>query len=642
MPSISMDVKYKGELHEKITRAVRQRVRMSKQERQKNQENWNEAERRSQAYIPERDVDTIRRKNREAGKPEYTTITIPYTYAVMLASHTYWTTVFMSRSPIFQFQGRHGETENQVLAMEALIDYQVQQANLMVPYYIWLFDVGRYGEAIIATDWRDEFASISTIQEVEETFGEQQVPTGKKVRQRVTDRVKKYSGNKVRNVRPHDFYPDPRIPLHRFQDGEFCAIISTISWNEMVKGAEQGRYINIEEARRKSTLRNREEGSEVIDIPSNDSWSSGQDLDKLAADQIEVYECHIEIIPKEWKLGNGSYPEKWVFTVTSDFTVVVGAQPLGYRHDEFPFDIIELEPEGYSVYNRGYADILAPIQNTLDWLINSHFYNVRKSLNNEWVVDPSKVVMKDLLNPLPGGIIRLRPSAYGQDVRTAVHQFETQDVTRAHMTDVNSIMQLGERVSGVNDAVMGMAHPSSRRSATEIRSTNSFSVNRLKTTSEYFSAEGFMPHTRKLVQNTQQYYNQEQKFRIVGDLAMTAGQQFMEVDPSMITGFYDFVPVDGTLPVDRYAQANLWRELLMTTTKLPMVMQQYDIGRIFAWVAQLTGLKNINQFRIQIAPPGADLQAAAQQGSVVPISQAAGEANPNGPPMQVSGMGDTL
>lgn len=81
----------------------------------------------------------------------------------------------------------------------------------------------------------------------------------------------------------------------------------------------------------------------------------------------------------------------------------------------------------------------------------------------------------------------------------------------------------------------------------------------------------------------------------------------MQITPESITGFYDFVPVDGTLPVDRFAQANLWKELLMQMSRVPQVMSQYDLGKIFGWVASLAGLKNINQFKIQVLPPGAPI-----------------------------------
>jgi hypothetical protein len=96
----------------------------------------------------------------------------------------------------------------------------------------------------------------------------------------------------------------------------------------------------------------------------------------------------------------------------------------------------------------------------------------------------------------------------------------------------------------------------------------------------------------------------------------------------MISGFYDFVPVDGTFPVDRFAQANLWNMLLGQAQKLPQVMMQYDIGRIFAWVATLAGLKNIQQFRVVTQTPEA-LGQAVQAGNVVPIGAAVGNTPPD-------------
>jgi hypothetical protein len=95
-------------------------------------------------------------------------------------------------------------------------------------------------------------------------------------------------------------------------------------------------------------------------------------------------------------------------------------------------------------------------------------------------------------------------------------------------------------------------------------SQKQFGVNRLKTMAEFISATGFSDHAQRLVQNTQQYYSGEQKYKIAGGLldGMNNGakQNFLSVNPTSISGFFDFVPVDGTLPVDRLALANLWKE----------------------------------------------------------------------------------
>jgi hypothetical protein len=313
-------------------------------------------------------------------------------------------------------------------------------------------------------------------------------------------------------------------------------------------------------------------------------------------------------VPSEWGLGDTSFPEKWVFTTDASFTTLIGAAPLGAIHNKFPFQTIEYEPEGYAFSNRSMMEVLDPIQRTMDWLVNSHFYNVRKALNHQVVVDPSRVVMKDLLDPLPGNVIRAKPSAYGSNMKDAVFQLAFQDVTRSHLGDLQAMNEFGQKIVGINDQLMGALSQGGRRTATEVRTSSTFGINRLKTSSEYYSATGWAPLSQMMVQNSQQYYDAERKFRIVGDLVLEAGENFVDVTPDMIQGFYDFVPVDGTLPVDRFAQANMWQQMLQQLPKIPQVAQQYDIGRIFAWVAQLAGLKNINQFGAQ-----------AQQGNVIGI-----------------------
>ncbi len=134
---------------------------------------------------------------------------------------------------------------------------------------------------------------------------------------------------------------------------------------------------------------------------------------------------------------------------------------------------------------------------------------------------------------------------------------------------------------------------------------------------------------------------------LVGDLAEMAGQNFLQVTPESLQGFYDYVPVDGTLPVDRFAQANLWKEILAGMRNYPQIAQMYDIGKIFAWLAQLAGLKNINQFKVQMADPMM-LQQQAQQGNVVPMAAGGAAAGapggvtppPGAPPASIANLNE--
>jgi hypothetical protein len=358
-----------------------------------------------------------------------------------------------------------------------------------------------------------------------------------------------------------------------------------------------------------------------LELPESGNFGWSDFSNRKAQDVVKVYEHYQDLIPSQWGLGKSDRSEKWVFTVTTDWKYVLSARPLGYYHNRFPLMVIEYEPEGYALVNRGIPEVIKPIQNTLDWLLNSHFYNVRKALNDQFIVDPSRVMMKDVLDPLPGGIIRLKAEAYGTDVRGAIEQLQVTDVTQAHLRDMNVMFEIGQRALGVNDQIMGMIQKGGRKTATEIRTSSSFGINRLKTTAEYFSAMGWSPMGSMLVQNTQQLYDAEMQFKLVGDLMQEAGPGFVQVTPDEIGGMYNFVPVDGTLPVDRFAQANMWRELFVAMRNMPEIAQQYDTGRIFAWVAQLAGLKNISQFKLQTnVLPDEEVQREAQKGNLVPIS----------------------
>jgi hypothetical protein len=246
--------------------------------------------------------------------------------------------------------------------------------------------------------------------------------------------------------------------------------------------------------------------------------------------------------------------------------------------------------------------------------------------------------MKDVENPEPGKQIRLKPSAYGKDVRTVISQLQTLDVTARHPQDVILIQQFVQRVTGVNDTVMGMINQGDRTTATEVRHSTTFGINRLKTQCEWYSTVGWGPLCQKLIQRTQQYYSRTKQIRLVGDI-LQFGPQFLEVSPESIAGFWDFEPVDGSLPVDRFAQANLWQMIMQQLPQYPQIMMQYDIAKIFAWVAQLAGIKNIAQFRIT---PDQLLQQQALAGNVVPISQAAKATGTNlNEPRQVPQVGAT-
>jgi hypothetical protein len=436
-----------------------------------------------------------------------------------------------------------------------------------------------------------------------------------------------YTGNKVYNINPFDFWRDPRVPMKNFQDGEFCFVLKRMLWNDVLRRASSGYYTNIDDLKRHATTRHSDDNAPTLKRPDwatavlTADWDpTGQKEGARHPAAAFAYEFYVDLVPKDWGVGPESFPQKWCFTITEDYALIIGATPLGYMHAKFPFSILEPEVEGYAREARGIPEIVTPLQNTMDWLLNSHFYNVRAALNNQFIVDPSKLVLKDVEAGEPGFIWRLRPEAFGTDIRSIFHQVAVTDVTRTNMADIQQMFNLGERTLGINDQIMGVLNTGGRKTATEIRTAAGFGTNRLKTNTEYMSAMGFSRHSQKLVQNSQQFYESDLKLKIVGDLAAAAGPNFLNVTPDIIMGFFNFVTVDGTLPIDRTAQANLWKDMMGNLRMMPpQVAQGFDWIKIFSWVGSLAGLKNINQFKVQVLPPGMDMTNQVQAGNVIPM-----------------------
>jgi hypothetical protein len=623
------DVPYDTPFHRRISDALWDRVILSKNAMSDRCTEWGKIEDWFRAYIPASQVDTLRKQDQQDGVPQYVTLEIPYSYATVLTAHTYITSTFFARDPVFQVQGRHGESQNQELGLEAILSYQFTAGFMQVPMYIWMLDGCKYGLGVMGQYWQEDMRTIGKWVVQPKTFLGVPVP-GKTEKVWQEQELCVYRGIKCFNVRPQDWLPDPRVTITEFQKGEFCGRYIQMNLLDIVSDKEQ--YINVEflkKNQRNGRPSMRVDGSEQIELPSDQAANTSMVFsadDKMTTGIVEGYEIIVKLIPQEWGLGKGTKAEKWVFLMMTEQRIIISAKPLDLFHAQFPYDVVEGEIDGHARTTRSMLEVMKPLNDVLSWLFNTHFYNVRKSLNDQFCVDPSRVVLKDLQDPNPGKLIRLKPSAYGQDVRTMVQQFQVQDVTRSNVQDSELVTDMLQRVSGVNDNLMGMVN-SGRRTATEVRSSTTFGVNRLKTQTEYWSAQGMGPFCQKMIQTTQQNYEAPQMFRVVGDLAGNGTSAYINVTPDDIAGFYDFTPVDGTLPVDRYAQVNLWGTLMGQVAQFPQIMQQYDFGKIFAFVAQLAGLKNITQFRIQVVPDQ-QLQGAAAGGNVIPIGAAGGGGGP--------------
>lgn len=650
MPTKNVELKPDSKEHQFVRRQIMDRARFSEKEMLNRQTSYKEQEDQFLAYIHERDIDRKTKSMFKDGEPQYTTLRIPYTYGEIMTMHTFFTTVMLGRQPVLQYNGRHGESQQHKLAVEAIMNYQMQSGRNIVPLHIWILDALKYGRGVVWADWEERYSYFQETRTVERPIYEGGVRVSTETEEvEEPMRILQYMGNKFFTTKPQNFRPDPRVPIAYLQEGEFVGREYDLTMNDLIKGGREGIYFNVDAARRefKASSADKSLGEQstlVDDVVNENPALAGKPTGKVKA--LEMY---VELVPDDWGLKDFKMPQKWVFTVVNE-KVIIEARPLGFYHDQFPCFALEPEFDGYSLHSRSPQEIIKPLEDTLTWLFNSHFYNTRRALNDQVVFDPTMIEAEDVLSPLPGGGIRAKPAAYGQDLRRSVFQVPVADVTRQNIGDSAYVMNILQRVDGVNDSLLGVSRQQGgRQTATQVRQDNQFAVNRLKSKAEFLSAQGLAPLAEVALQQTQQYYDQEMKFRIAGNLVNPNEDPFVDVTPNAIAGFYDFVPVDGSIPLDRFALANLWRQIFADAARIPGMGQQLDFMSIFSHFAKLSGATDIDQFRVktQLQDPE-ELDRARDRGDVVPIGEppkgpspegderAAGRA-PTAP--QISGMG---
>jgi hypothetical protein len=345
---------------------------------------------------------------------------------------------------------------------------------------------------------------------------------------------------------------------------------------------------------------------------------------------------YLDLIPEEWKLGKSEYPETWLFGVAAE-QIVIMAKPLNLNHNKKPVVTFAPDFDGYSIAPIARMEMINGLQVALDWMFNSHVTNVRKSINDMLVVDPSLVNMDDLKNPEPGKLIRLRRSVWGRGVESAVKQLAVTDITRNNVTDASMIMDLMKATSGSVDAVSGLRRKTSERvTAEEVRGDRYGGLSRLERLAKVAGWMAFRDLGMMMASQTQQLMTQETYIKVEGQWQDVLRQEYgitdnrMPVTPFDILVNYDVMVRDGSIPGGNYA--DIWTQMLPQILQDPEVRQRMDVIRVIKHMMRSLGAKDVNQFdRKQPLPPAGQMQMQvqpdeqvmqqAQAGNLVPASE---------------------
>ncbi len=631
-------LKKDSETHTRVLEYLKQRLEFSERKMATFYPRWRVGEAKVQAYLDLPDYDKfLKDLNNNKAPPQVVNISIPHAFATISTIVTYLLHTFCGRKPMLQVGSYKEEMTDKARNMEMVLQYNADHTRLIKQIAKFLHSTQVYGVGVMRVGWTNKHAKRTkrTMQSKWNIFG---ISIGEKMfSQRQMQLV--YSGNEVAFIDPFMFFPDPRVPMHEVnRTGEFVFWRNYVGKHTMKQKEIDGIYFQIDRVTTqmpKASQGVQGEGSQRSLLSNGDATAGfgdrGQDQMKMTPYYQEDQGTCV-IIPRELGLGESEKPEKWLFTLMNKDTIVQ-AEPFDADHDMHPVAVAEPYTMGQSFGSPSMMDFLGPLQDMISWLVNSHMYNIRASLNNMFVVDPSMVEMQDLKNPEPGKLIRLKRAAYGQDVRTIVNQLSVADVTRGHMGDMELFIRISQQMSSVTDNLLGMQDAGGRKTATEVRTTGEAAASRLAAQARIISTHGMVDCAEMMSVNIQQYIDEAFYVSLAG---VKGAKDGVKITPDQLNGDFYYPIHDGTLPLDRVAMLDVWKEIFMAVAKDQELRQQFSIGEIFSYVAELGGAKNIDQFKNSMAPgighnggpqmsveprPTQEIANGVQAGNVVPISQ---------------------
>lgn len=615
------------------------RISYSERKMQRFYARWRHNEFMLQAYVSMKDFDGIMDRmesNKEAPGVDDSpvAINVPFAWATINTIVTYLLHMFGGRRPIFQVGSYRSEQVNRAKNMEMYLQYNADVVKFIRALYFFLMDGETYGVSVMKTLWKQESktrnVTIPPSPDLVQISAAQGLPSP--VGETRPQNYISFEGNSIANVDPFMFFPDPRVPMHEVAEkGEWVAWRAFQGRHSLLKEQSKGRLKWVDTVDpfqtaidTDSTSPKSARGIVAGGYTPDDRYS---DRDGKIAPNLQVDQGSFEIIPSDLGWGDSDAPEKWVVSMLNK-RQIVQASPLGAAHDKHPIVVAEPNSVGYSFGQLGSADMVGPLQELMSWFINSHIFNVRAALNNMLVVDPTKVEMQDVLNPKPGKIIRLKNTAFGlSDPKTAISQLAVTDVTRQHLGDYQLFSRMAADLSGATDNNRGLQDAGGRKTATEIRTAADAGTSRLAAKGKVYSSMAFVPLAEMWSTNAQEFITQDFEMSVLGQTAQ--GNDSIRMNADALDGDFVFPVNDGTLPADKLALLDVWKEIFLAISQDPQLRQNYDMLDMFDWISQLGGAQNIKNFRLNIVPQTQQMQALGGPGMPQPA-----DAGGAGVPMQ--------
>lgn len=618
-----MNLQPDSDQHGKIVQAIMRRARSSHSEMQKRHYSWDKIDETMTAYIPVDESERLR-KEKDSRKP--VSIVFPVTYTIHQTIMTHYAMAELV-DPFFRYQGKGPEDHAGAILLEKVIDSQFQQANAALNIYTMVSDALKYGFGGVSCVWEQVMGKRTAVRGTGfySGFLNEFWPTG---RERFPQDAVKFEGNRLVNIDPRRYLPDVNRPVHEVQEGEFSGWVERTNYMRLRQLEQQGELFNVKYLKGRSDCR-----SNLFpkDDAAKDMHSGGYEWGGRDSSPVDVIWMYIKVIPEDWHLGDGEDVELYIAGIAAD-GLLIKWERLDQNHGMIPLAITAPNFDGHSVCPISDLEVTYGSQNLINWLGNAHVKSQMQLVRNLFVYDPSQINSEDMNTP-ERSLVRARRKSFGSNLRDAIFQLPINDVTQKNLGDIGFITDLMQRVTGATDPLQGVdPNAPERRSADEAKGMRQSAFARVAKMIRLINWQAKRGLGTLYAEHTQQYMSQQTWAQTLGNwpqaLAMQYGpSQPIPVTPEDIVVNYDVMVTESGSSGGESVEAAV--QVFQAVASNPMLMQQFDMTRIFMDVARLAGFKNLQDYMrmggtINPVVQGTEqIQGQVDAGNIVPMAQGA-------------------
>lgn len=616
------------DFHDGLVKRIMARARESLEAVQPKFKIWRQLDDELEAYMP-KDKEELIAENKDVRTP--TAIVVPALYSIIDTLLTHVTAETLT-APIFSYAPRSREDTLGVLLLQSVVQQQAQRCKMALNIHTAWRDALLRGYGPVAVSW--EYQEGRVHERVETPVIDPS--TGLKVAQEQVefeDTTVLYEGSVLHNISPFVYLPDPNLPIHEVQKGEFVGYVEitnrmTVLLRERPDADnDEGTWFN---ARYLKLL-----SSNLSSIIADESPTiRGHNLARNKySHPVHIIHMYITLAPKDWGLGESTVPEKWVFSLAGD-RILLRAQPLALDHNMYPIAVYAPDFDGYSLAPTSRMEAIYNLQKAANWLWNSRQRDLIKNMHGRCVVNPSKIYLSDLLD-YKKSFIRTKQPFWEQSISDAIMPLEVNDLTKGNLQDIGFLTSMMQQVTGAHAGMQGVQRQGSERvTAQEAGTVLGAGFSRIARTVTIGEIQGGQDLAFILASNTKQLMTKKTYVQIVGQLGEDAEAELglmpdagpfnegarREVTPEQLNVHFDVIPTQGNNAAAENLDALF--QLIQTIYAVPGMEQEIDGLRMLMWAFRQKGLKNIPDFRRKTPLP-----APAQTLAPQPVQQ-------NTPPAQ--------